>query len=1100
MTENQNEIYKGLKSIGEEIAQFYFDGVQIVSSDFGTKSYLLAHILREIDGGLRDIFGSKKMAGEFQKQLKDDSLKKLYDEFKEDYKNYDYLKDITYEDFKNEKGHISSIVVSFGSNLEQPEIKRYIKVARWLHKYAHRSGAFNTARDPKDVLTIWGEFEQVLSKLIGNYYAVADRLDSILVKDEPSKETLLALKNLLSKESRYFYFFNKLKSIKWLPHLFDEGYFRGEFNPQPVEDKDNPGQFAIPYWAVLQYLEFVAETNFAEPKNEISSLLVSIFENISGFQKPDGNRVNNVRTDSCLFKIICFLPKGYIKESHLSFIESRIKERNNLIDFQFGKLIDRLIIENDLLLLLKGVQTLLGYSLIENNNFNNVQPVFQNYLIRKILSEHKQKLILICRLPLLEMAISKAQEIVAIDATAFNSYSIPAIEDHQQTSFPDDFECQITYLIRDCLEMLEIGEIIEVVKSLLKNDHPIFIRLAVHTIRVRYADIGSIFWEWKDNPLSETSAKHEIFELLKQTCLTFSKEQIDVVLNWIEKKEYYVPHEYEDNKVLMEKSIAYRKKEWLLAIQDLPDKRISELLEQLNKVNDSIVEHPGFNTWHSGIIGTTSPVTVEQIFQMDLLKLNIYFNQFASEQHDFLGPSVDGLSDAIIQAVRKKPELYNSSCQPLLKSSSLFKYSWIRGLDEAWREEKITFACQDVFKTLLEIVTEESFWKGQNENDLQANWFISSTISFIEHGLLDDRHVFDNNTLPLIKQILLIVLKKDERKVFDYSDLSMTVLNNSKGKIFNALMQFSLRVARIEKKEKDRWDIDIKNLVNELLVSNEENQLLFYVLGQFLPNLNYLDGDWLSENFASIFPLKNKLNLAAGLTGYLFHHRRPNKFFSELFLRHGQFLEVIKDGISLGREARRALVEQICIGYLYDFDQFNLDSKLLKSLVNSKNENIYTCIIFFLWSPGFPFEKKVLPRVKDFWMRVFSSAIELKSPSNDHVILSGTCKWVNSVAEIDEDIFLMLSKSIPYLKPIDRHAVLEGFAKHVSEKPEKVGSLLLNLFQLGVSYEDIWHGKISEMLHILYEKGIKDKANSICLLLGEKGFEQFRDVYNKYNM
>ncbi len=86
MTEKQLEIHKGLKAIGPEIAQFYLDGIQVVDSDLRTKSNLLAHILREIDGGSRDISEQKQLKKEGQKQLKNKGLEKVFDQFKEDYK------------------------------------------------------------------------------------------------------------------------------------------------------------------------------------------------------------------------------------------------------------------------------------------------------------------------------------------------------------------------------------------------------------------------------------------------------------------------------------------------------------------------------------------------------------------------------------------------------------------------------------------------------------------------------------------------------------------------------------------------------------------------------------------------------------------------------------------------------------------------------------------------------------------------------------------------------------------------------------------------------------------------------------------------------
>ena len=55
MDSRQIEIYKGLKTIGNEIAAFYSDGIKVANSDHDVKAYLLAHIAREIEGGLKDV-------------------------------------------------------------------------------------------------------------------------------------------------------------------------------------------------------------------------------------------------------------------------------------------------------------------------------------------------------------------------------------------------------------------------------------------------------------------------------------------------------------------------------------------------------------------------------------------------------------------------------------------------------------------------------------------------------------------------------------------------------------------------------------------------------------------------------------------------------------------------------------------------------------------------------------------------------------------------------------------------------------------------------------------------------------------------------------
>lgn len=62
MSEREFAIYNGLKSFRPEIAIYYRDGLLLKVSRIQSKSNLLAHLLREIDGGLRDVFedSSKK--------------------------------------------------------------------------------------------------------------------------------------------------------------------------------------------------------------------------------------------------------------------------------------------------------------------------------------------------------------------------------------------------------------------------------------------------------------------------------------------------------------------------------------------------------------------------------------------------------------------------------------------------------------------------------------------------------------------------------------------------------------------------------------------------------------------------------------------------------------------------------------------------------------------------------------------------------------------------------------------------------------------------------------------------------------------------------
>ncbi|MDF2157657.1 hypothetical protein [Algoriphagus sp. CAU 1675] len=1071
MTDRQLEIHKGLSSIGTEIAAFYHDGVTLSEMDLDTKPYLLGHLSREIESGLRDVLTPKSL---------------------EDME----LCEACSRPLNRKIGHKESIIHSLGLDDETEFVKQWYKVAKQFPKYAHRHGVWKDPREKEAFDNLWRQFEDILAFLVGNYYAIADRLDGILRMTEPSREVLNALPNLLKEDSRFLYFFNGLKHRQWLLFLEKEEYFVGSKNPEPLEAEDNPGFYSMPYWAVLTYLEEVARQNLEKPDKDTTESLVRIIDNISQFRAEDGQRVENYKTDYAVFKLICTLPEEYLDDRHFEYIKIGLTGKwDGLIGHSFNDLLERLISIGNKDLLLKSIEVLLTHR-VTSDTFEKVHSIFSSYEFQRILSDYKEKLIPILGIDILNISLQKIIEVIEIDKSSFNNISIPAIENHEQTSFTDKYDCQLVYLLRDTLEKLDSKEVANTLKELLLKEHPIFSRISIHTIRIRYNEFKELFWDL-DNPLDLTLTKHEVYELLKEHCSSFSAKEIDQIIDWINSKEYYIPEEFKDDQDKIDRSIAYRKKEWLTSLIPNGSKKVTDLIKELDKINDADVEHPGFDSWHSSLTGTISPLTMNEIDEMNMEEIISYYHDFNQQHHDFVGPSVDGLIDMLTMTVRKNPEKYIVDCTPIVEAPSQIQYSWIRGLGESWRDEKKKFECAKVFNVVLEIIQKEEFWASHNSDDNYCRWFVSSLISFIENGLQNDNHAFNPEDLPIVKEILFNILKNDNYPVFDHSDLSMTVLNNSKGKIFMALFQYSLRLARLEGKESNRWDNDVQELITQKIESKDDNPLLFYVIGQFLPNIHYLDENWMIQNFNKLFPLDSKTNWSASISGYFFHHRRPNRIHFKLFIEGSHLQEALSNDLIVG-EAKNSLIQQICTAYLYEFESIVIDNDIIQALINSKSENVLSSLIYFFWSPRFPFEKSVTSKIKPFWVALYHKAIKMEDKELDSYILSGCCKWLNSVEEIDDELYEVLLNSAVYINQRDRYSIIESLSKHIKNCSEKVGNILIEIFKKEVSY-DISRGKLQEIVEGLYDKGLKDIADKICLLHGEKGFHFLRDIYDKYN-
>ena len=102
-----------------------------------SKSYLLAHIAREIEGGIKDILnsGHKPNKGEIQKC--DNCGNEI-----------------------NKSTHIDEICKALGSNKDDKFVQEWHNTAKEFHKYAHRHGAWKTPREKEIFNELWKRFEK----------------------------------------------------------------------------------------------------------------------------------------------------------------------------------------------------------------------------------------------------------------------------------------------------------------------------------------------------------------------------------------------------------------------------------------------------------------------------------------------------------------------------------------------------------------------------------------------------------------------------------------------------------------------------------------------------------------------------------------------------------------------------------------------------------------------------------------------------------------------------------------------------------------------------------------------------------------------------
>lgn len=518
----QREIYQNLKSIGPEIAAYYLDGIRILQrEDLETSASLLAHIAREIDGGLRDILSSDEVKGHIQSQLTEAVLVKLGN----------------YNELRNRKGHIASILAALGIDnvyvfLSSNDVRvnfaiRWINVSTQFYRFAHRHGAWRVPRAREEFEVLWYEFEGILSNLVGSFLNLLNRLDRIRAYEEPTREIRSTLPNLLGSEERRAYFFRKLESPTWLEPLKEDGWFDPDRNPTPQESPDQPGYYYSPRWYALEYVVKIS----THPEFPVNTLV----DIINAITDESRERIDNGRTDLDTVKIIGTLPIDRIEPQHITFIAAALKssQKYGLMDQEIGQTILPKLLDGG-----KQELTLALLSImLEVESVNGrIRPIMNEHWLEETFKKHGEAIANVCGVEAAQISLAQIRALASEDSSVFH-FIHPVESDLSRISRADYAELIVNFT-SSIFQSAEPVSITEIIQSLLQERHVIIKRIALKAITHHYGDLKHLFWGWEGNPLDEVGLEPEVSQLIQVNSHTFNEDEMEQTLQWIESTQY----------------------------------------------------------------------------------------------------------------------------------------------------------------------------------------------------------------------------------------------------------------------------------------------------------------------------------------------------------------------------------------------------------------------------------------------------------------------------------------------------------------------------------------------------------------------------------
>jgi hypothetical protein len=483
---------------------------------------------------------------------------------------------------------------------------------------------------------------------------------------------------------------------------------------------------------------------------------------------------------------------------------------------------------------------------------------------------------------------------------------------------------------------------------------------------------------------------------------------------------------------------------------------------------------------------------------------------------------IDRLSDELIGAAKEKPWKFVNNLDPFLNTGYDFVNNVLSGILEALRLEKKEIVNKIDWDRLVAFmksyIDRDEFWQdklGINFSSFDANhkWVVGVIADLVEAGTKTDDLAFDKKYNEVAKKIILLILKRLEIETKDsIEDPVSYVLNSIIGKTITALINLSLRIARLENREnedrKSKWDVELKGSCEKLI---EDEVFDVYVLvGQYIRNFYYLDESWTQRKIKEFENPDNGQIWSGFMTGYLFGNHVYEKLYQ---LMKNHYLRSLSYTFKDNATGIR-LSDHIGLAYLYGYDGFSPDN-LFGTILTEKKYNKVKEIVNFFWyqreniiGPGAEIEhsKRMRNKIIELWERMYGEFKDkISFADEEKELLSVLALLTTFLHEMNDQNFEWLMLSAPHVNLRFNYSFFIEYLDRLKDKGDRkknaryLGNLFLKMLETFTPDFKPEHVKaVIEFIYLTKEKETSAMANEICNEYGKRGSDLLRDLYEKH--
>lgn len=871
------------------------------------------------------------------------------------------------------------------------------------------------------------------------------------------------LKRIRDKEELRPYFFQKVKGLKWFDSLCEAGYFNPDQNPQPVSAREE-GYVQIPFWPALEYLVSTSsEFRFAENK-VFAKKFIEIIRSVTNYAIE--RKISNFRTWRQFAKIIQNIPSELVQESDIALIDYWLNdpyERGLIVEEIGVKWLAALLESNN------GHCKKLAVKLLDNiyklefhqskHEFGNEKEVwlrFRHWDAKKVTEKIAGKAGKNLGVKAIKIFQDRLESIlVTLNNDRWTYIWRPAIEKHEQNHITDNTKDIILEAFRDSmLAYIETyrADSCEYVEELLKSPFNTIGRLALYAIDQQFQYLSAYIDHINKNHFND-NFRHELWHLLRNHYSEFRPEQKFKILETI--NNIVIFDETRQKEV---GSTAYQQLIWLSAIKDYGDE-ITQLYRQCLEIVSGEPELPNFANYTTyGRLDHKSPFNEEELLSLsvdDLIKQLEAYRETYKPSIKFNEPSLKGLAKTLRQMIKAEPLRFHNQLHKFLDSDLSFVYEPIEAYRELW-SEKVQLPWDEIWSALLDfsqnIVTQDRFWAPENAEERSSfvanrHWIVGSIGRMIEAGTKSDEHAFNEKFLKQAEKVILIFLEKQRGEEFKAeSDAVMIAINSPRGQCIEALINLTLRSCRLAKKQNGshsaKW-MHFEPIYNKELARAEIGEYEFATLvANYLPNFLYMSNEWVLANLDNIFDQKNHLKWLCAMKGYA-HVNIINKEIYE-YLKENRHLFRALDDKNLKERVHEALIQNIAIAYISNYEKLEDESSMIHQLLVRKKYEELSQLIWFIWTQRK--DENLHTKVFELWPRLLR-VIDPRTREG-RKLASKLCDWSVFVDEVNEENKNLLLRIAPFAEEeYNTHDLLESIAKISKKQPDEAYEIWLKMLE-----------------------------------------------------